>query len=238
VIDAPRTWRECFPALAGAAEAELVQILDAAPTVRLSPGEPVFAGGRACDHYLLVLDGDVRVQLIAENGREVTLYRVRRGDSCVLTTACLLGGDDYPADAVTESAVTAIALPRGAFDRALDVSPAFRRFVFRGLGARLSSMMRRMDEVTFGEIDTRLARALVDLAGERGAEQATALTHQMLAVELGTAREVVSLGTAREVVSRHLKRFESRGWVALGRGHIRILDPTALEDLCRAGAQD
>ena len=221
-------WRRCFGQLAAAAEPVLAEILDGARVVTLDAAHPVFAGGSPCESYLLVLDGAVRVQLLAANGREVTLYRVASGDSCVLTTSCLLGGDDYPADAVTETPVRALALPRADFERALDASRSFRRFVFEGLGERLSALMRRMDEVAFGDIDVRLAGVLLGhaAAGSGGSPVRLSVTHQALAAELGSAREVIS---------RHLKRFESHGWVALGRGTIEVLDREGLVRVARAG---
>jgi CRP/FNR family transcriptional regulator len=147
------------------------------------------------------------------------LYRVRAGDSCVLTTSCLLAHEPYPATAVTETEVTALTLNERAFQQALDASAQFRRFVFTNLSSRLAEVIRRMEEVAFGDIDQRLAAALLtrQAAGTLGNT-----THQALATELGTAREVVS---------RHLKRFEERRWVRLNRGAIELIDTAALAQL-------
>lgn len=209
-----------FPALQ--ADPALISILASAQVVDLPAHAQVFMPGSLCQNYLLVVQGSVRVQLLTENGREVVLYHVRDGDSCVLTTSCLLGATRYPAGGITETEVTAITLPAADFNRALAQSETFRRFVFGNLGRRLAEIIARMEQVAFAPVDGRLAMALLNLAHD---DTRLTLTHQELAVELGSAREVVS---------RHLKRFEDHGWVRLGRASIEVLDRAALQNLARA----
>lgn len=212
--------QESLPALAQ--DAELTAILARAHSLTLPAGQTVFQPGTVCQNYLLVARGQVRVQLLTAGGREVVLYHVGPGDSCVLTTSCLLGAAHYPAEGVTATEVTAFALSAADFQHGLDSSAAFRRFVFGNLGRRLSEVIARMEQVVFAPIDTRLAGSLLQLAGAGTQIEAT---HHTLAVELGTAREVVS---------RHLKRFEEHGWVRLGRGSIDLLDCAALQRLASA----
>ncbi|MGF1546510.1 MAG: Crp/Fnr family transcriptional regulator [Thiotrichales bacterium] len=209
-------WNQYFPQLATAPDPSLSALLAAAHRVELNAGQFVFHRGGACENYLLVLTGRVKVTLTAASGREVTLYHVESGQSCVLTTTCLIGAERYPAEGVTETAVTAFAITRPRFEQALDHSPPFRRFVFDNLGRRFAEVLTRMEQVHFGDIDSRLARALLAFSS---ATATLTVTHQQLANELGTAREVVS---------RHLKEFESRGWVRLLRNRIELLDPAAL----------
>jgi CRP/FNR family transcriptional regulator len=178
----------------------------------------VFHAGDACQAFLLLLDGEVRVQLTSEGGREVTLYRIGPGGSCILTTSCLLSHEHYPAEAIAESDVEAVAIPMNAFQEALETSQFFRQFVFDGFSSRLTNVIRKIEQIAFTGIDARLATLLLDL-DDRGVET---VTHQDLAVELGTAREVVS---------RHLKRFENAGWVRLGRGRITLTDREHLESM-------
>lgn len=212
-------WRKHFPELARSRDRQLHDLLDAAPVVRLAAGQFVFHAGSPCQNYLLVLEGSVRVQVVASSGREATLYRVGPGHSCVLTTSCLLGNEAYPAAAVTESPVAALALSGEKFQQALDRSHDFRSFAFSNLGHRLVDVIRKIEDVTFGLIDQRLARTL----NERSVKnRAVTATHEALALELGTAREVVS---------RHLKVFEEHGWVKLGRGKITVIDGKALSSL-------
>jgi CRP/FNR family transcriptional regulator len=137
----------------------------------------------------------------------------------VLTTAGLLSGGTYEAEARTEGEVEALALPAEVFHTLLDENASFRNFVFRGFSQRLADLLLLVEEVAFGKLDVRLAEWLVRFAP---AEGLLGVTHQALASELGTAREVVS---------RQLKEFERRGWVRLGRGHIEIVNQAALCDL-------
>lgn len=212
-------WRARFPELARSHDRSLHDVLDAASIVKLPANCFVFHAGAPCQNYLLVLEGSVRVQVVASSGREATLYRVGPGHSCVLTTSCLLGNEAYPAAAITESPVAALALSGATFRQALDRSHDFRSFAFANLGNRLVDVIRKIEDVTFGLIDQRLARTL----NERSVEtRAVTTTHEALALELGTAREVVS---------RHLKVFEEHGWVKLGRGKITVLDSKALRSL-------
>ena len=203
----------------------MAELLESARLVRLEPGQFAFRSGDHCNAYFILVDGSVRVQLLSAEGREITLYRVRPGGTCVLTTSCLLGRQDYPAEAIAETAVETIVIPADFFQSALDRIPAFREQVFSGFSGRLTNMIDRISELAFTPIDARLAGALLDMYRD-GDEH---VTHQQLAVELGTAREVVS---------RHLKRFETRGWLRLGRGRISITDAESLETVADAGLCD
>lgn len=221
-MNASSTLHDLLPELAQ--DAELAAILGRAHCIALPAGQRVFEPGAVCQNYLLVARGHVRVQLLTSSGREVVLYHVGPGDACVLTTSCLLGAARYPAEGISASEVTAFALSAADFHHGLDTSTVFRRFVFGNLGRRLSDVIARMEQVVFAPIDARLAGCLLQAAGIDGR---IAATHHELAVELGTAREVVS---------RHLKRFEEQGWVRLGRGRIELLDRAAL--LAQAAADD
>jgi len=208
------------PGLADADEAILDRLLERAQVVKLGHDRFVFHAGDLCQAFLILLDGEVRVQLTAANGREVTLYRIGPGGSCILTTSCLLSNEHYPAEAIAESDVEALAIPVSSFQSALESSQWFRRFVFDGFSSRLTSVIQKIEQIAFTGIDVRLAGVLLEL----DRKQVENITHQDIAVELGTAREVVS---------RHLKRFESEGWVQLGRGQVSIVDRPQIEALAR-----
>ncbi|ABC22046.1 Crp/Fnr family transcriptional regulator [Rhodospirillum rubrum] len=189
----------------------------AARSVQVPAGTILFRTGARCESYVLVVSGAIRVHRTSPGGREIVLYRVEGGQSCVLTTNCLIAARDYDAEGVAETDVEMIALPAPTFRRLLAASEAFRDFVFAAYASRLSDLLLLIEEVAFGRIDVRLAGWLA----ARG-DQPIAITHQDLAVELGTAREVIS---------RQLKDFERRGWVDLGRGIIAPRDPQALRHL-------
>ena len=212
-------WMSLFPALAELEDETALRLAEISQEVRLPARQAVFHVGDSCDNFLLVLDGRVRVQMVSESGREIVLYRVDTGETCVLTTACLLGHSAYSAEGITETDVHAIVVPAQAFRDLLGQSQVLRDFVFQSYGERLTNLMVLVEEVAFGRVDIRLARLLC----ERTAQEGTlATTHQELAVELGSAREVIS---------RQLKDFERRGLVKLSRGQIAIADGAALEAL-------
>lgn len=209
-------WTRSVPALSDLDGATRERLRAISRRAALPAGTKVFGEGNPCQSYLILLSGEVRVQKVAESGREIVLYRVQAGETCVVTTACLMTGVDYDAEGVAESDVTAQILPASGFRELLGRSEAFRDFVFRAYGTRISSLLMLIDEVAFGRMDRRLAACL--LARAKGGGVVTA-THQELAVELGSAREVVS---------RLLKDFERRGWVALSRGSVTLLQSDAL----------
>ncbi len=216
-LNAQKLWAENFPEFLRAGEAGINSLMTSANVVKLPAGQQVFYPGAICEKYLLVLEGSVKAQIISETGREMLLYRVRSGDSCVLTTSCLLSGDHYPAEGIAESEVLAFAISSHAFYRCIEVSAFFREFVFKKFSTRLSDVIALLEDVSFSAIDTRLSKAL--LAEE---SDVVSYTHQELAIKLGSAREVVS---------RHLKRFEAYGWVRLNRGTVTILNADALLNL-------
>lgn len=214
----PALWAQYFPHFAACEDSAVRGLMSAARAVQLPAGSTVFHPGGRCSNYLLVLEGTVRVQIVTASGREVLLYQVRPGNACILTTSCLLGGNDYPAEGIAETPTTALAVSAADFHEALNHSNFFRQFVFAGFASRLARVIARMDELLEGDIDRMLAKAL--LSG--GAAGPVRKTHQELAADIGSAREVVS---------RHLKRFEDHGWVRLGRGAVEIVAAARLQEL-------
>ncbi|HYD67184.1 Crp/Fnr family transcriptional regulator [Azospirillum sp.] len=213
-------WLGTFAALARLEPAALKLLQDSVVRADLPRGAVLFEPGALCRNYLMVLDGSARVQMVAENGREIILYRVARGGTCVLTTSCLMTEAPYNAEGVAETEVSALALPSGPFHQLLAQSDVFRRFVFTSFGTRITSLLTLLEEVAFGRVDLRLARFLLE---HRDARSELPMTHQALAVELGTAREVVS---------RQLKEFERQGFVTLNRGCIAVANADELARLC------
>jgi CRP/FNR family transcriptional regulator, anaerobic regulatory protein len=210
-------WTYKFPGL-GRLSPELLESLGRQSAIIALPvGSRIYGPGQSPENFLLLLDGTVRVQQVSESGHEIVLYRVTEGESCALTTACLMGYEDYLAEAVAETPVRAAAIPRATFDDLIARSPEFRRFVFTAFSSRITNLFRIIDDVAFSRMDLRLAAKLLELSRDGGA---VAATQQQMAAELGTAREVVS---------RMLSEFQRRGWVGLSRGSIAILDRKALE---------
>ena len=210
-------WLQSFPPLT-ALEPNARDILTKSARIVEAPvGTIGYREGGACGAYVMRLAGQSRVYKMSASGREILLYRVAAGETCVITTTCLLGNSDYPASTVVEEPIRDVIIPAAAFNQLMVDSAVFRRFVMTNYGALISDLIVLLDEVAFHSLDARLAKLLLDAKGET-----ISRTHQLIADELGTAREVVS---------RQLKRFEQKGWVALGRGHIELTNQAALEKL-------
>ncbi len=207
-----------FPPLAGLDPESAKAFQAAARSLAVPAGTVLFRDGSECLNYVLVLSGSIRVHKMSEGGREIVLYRVEHGQSCVLTTNCLIAHESYGAEGIAETPVDLVILPATTFRSLLGKSEGFRDFVFSAYAARISDLLMLIEEVAFGRIDVRLASWLAERAGP-GRIKAT---HQDIAMELGTAREVVS---------RQLKDFERRTWVSLARGSVEILDADALAKL-------
>ncbi|WP_116134269.1 Crp/Fnr family transcriptional regulator [Tropicimonas sp. IMCC34043] len=217
------TWLDQFDGLAGLAPQEHATLAARSQIIEAPAGAVLFGPGNSPENMLLLLSGIVRVQKISDSGREIVLYRVRAGESCVLTTACLLAHESYAAEGIAETEVRAAAIPRTVFDDLMGRSAAFRSFVFDAYSRRITDLFVVIEEVAFRRMDIRLAQKLLELA-QGGVIKAT---HQMMAAELGTAREVVS---------RQLAEFQRRGWVAQSRGTIAILDGAGLAALAATAA--
>lgn len=179
--------------------------------VRIPAGTDLFTEGDVCQTFLIVRSGQIKVSKLSENGREVLLYRVDPANLCVLTTSCLLAGSIYPAHGRTETDVEAITLSKTDFDRLIVESKEFREMVFGSFSRRFSAFVEKIDEIVFYGLKERLWLALETEAAQRG--PSIAKTHQQLAQDLGTEREVIS---------RLLKQFEREGRLSLAKGEITI----------------
>lgn len=187
--------------------------------VSFHEGDRVFGPGTVPENLLLLLDGTVLVRQTTADGREIVLFRVSGGDSCILTTACLLAYEDYAAEGRAETDVEAAAIPRAVFEELVSTSQDFRRFMFRAYSKRIADLFLTVEEIAFQRVDVRLAQRLLDL--DRG-DHVVKSTHAQLATELGTAREVIT---------RQLREFQRRAWVRVGRGSVELTDIDGLKRL-------
>lgn len=187
--------------------------------VSLPKGMRVFQSGDACDQFFYLLKGVVRVDLISLSGKAIMLYRVGSDQTCVLNTSCLLSGNDYCAEAHIEEDVEACIISHSEFEAKLNQSAEFRSLVFLSFSERLASMMSKIEEVAFVPIDTRLAARVLQL---QHGNSTIKITHDELATDLGTAREVIS---------RKLAQWEKLGMIERGRGSLTILNSEQLQYL-------
>ncbi len=203
---------DAFPLLKDSEPEVTEEIQKHAMIARIPKGEVVFFEGDECRNLALILSGSVRVYKTAENGREITLYRLGAGESCVLTASCIFAQNTFPAVAVTEEEVEAAVVPSHVFREWIDRYAIWRNYVFNLLAKRLSSVIMTLEEVVFLRMDIRIAEFLIKL-NDSGKDDVK-ITHQDIAMELGTSREVVS---------RILKNFESEQLISQKRGAISVL---------------
>lgn len=175
-------------------------------------GHDVFLEGDRVEAIALLISGGVRVYKIGETGREITLYRFGNGSSCVLTANAILSRNTFPAIATIEQDAEAVMIPADVFRDWVKKYDLWRDFVFDLLSQRLSTVMAVVDEVVFQRMDRRVAKFLIKKGQEANPIR---ITHQEIAAELGSSREVVS---------RLLEDFINEGSVQSGRGVIEILD--------------
>ena len=207
---------ELYPVLNELPSDLIDAVTDYGKEVQIPAGTVVFDKASPCNGFFLLLSGIVRVSILTQSGREILLYRLQPGQSCILTVSCLLARSYYPARGIAEEDITAIEISKDLFDRLMHGSSRFREFVFRVFSQRITQFVELLEEVAIRKLDQRLASILLT-KGDTIKE-----THQMLADELGSVREVVS---------RTLKSFEEMGILQLGRGKIHILNRSHLKEI-------
>ncbi|MBI5007294.1 MAG: Crp/Fnr family transcriptional regulator [Nitrosomonadales bacterium] len=203
-----------YPMLGKLPAAEIDGLLAQAMPLSLPAGAVVFDESQPCQGFPLILSGSLRVIKAAPSGRELQLYRVLPGESCILTSSCLLGNSRYQARGLAEQPLEMLLLPAPYFHVLLGKYDAFREYVFHLFSDRLTDLMHLVSAVAFQKLDQRLAALLITKPSPLHT------THQALADELGSAREMVS---------RLLKGFAEQGWVRLAREQIEVTDAKALQ---------
>ena len=205
-----------YPALASLAPDEIAAICKPDVTAVIAEGTELFAERHACRGFPLLIEGSIKVVKNTPAGREMLLYRVEPGGSCVITSSCLLGHTRYTARGIAETPLRMLMLPTALFEKLIAGNAAFRDFVFHLLAERIAELMLLVEEVAFHRLDQRLAKLLL------GKGEPIHATHQTLADELGSVREIVS---------RLLKGFAGQGLVTLGRERIELVDRDGLRQL-------
>jgi CRP/FNR family transcriptional regulator len=195
--------------------------LQALPPRDVPRGAVLFRAGDVAQGFVVVLTGRIDVFLTGPSGREILLYAVEPGQSCVQTTLGLMADELYSGEAHVAGDARVVLIPRALFTDLMDREPGFRAFVMQAFARRMADVTRLLEQVAFGRVEARLAAALLDLA-EDGTVQAT------------QGELAARIGSAREVVSRRLDAFHRQGWVDTDRGQVRLIDPGALRALVAA----
>ncbi len=218
--DSHQNWVDVFPDIAeldDVAGEEIRQSMS--ESIFLDQGTHVFQEGDPCHAFVLVITGRVRVYKMSHLKRELMLYRVSPGEPCVLTTACLLADRPYPASSITECRVEAVSISKQLFLKSMSNSSRFREIIFNGCGNQLLCLVNLVQGLAFNRVDERIAQYLIRVSeGKRKIN----ITHQEIAMEVGSVRAVVT---------RELDRFRDKGWIKVGRGNIEILDYNSLSEM-------
>ena len=201
-----------FPLFGKAGQDVQTELFEHAALVQIPAHQFICLEGNKCSGIPLVLEGRARVYKLSESGREITLYRVEPGDSCILTASCIMSGIEFPAFVATETDVEAIVVPPAVLHRWVNQYEVWSEFLWTMLASRFAEVIALVEEVAFQRVDKRTADYLVHAADADGIIKKT---HQDIAADIGTSREVIS---------RILKEFEHSGLVTLSRGEIRADD--------------
>lgn len=209
-----------FAALNKAARARL----DALKPMDVPAGATLFMPGEAVKGYVIVLSGRVEVNLLGPGGRDILLYEVAPGQSCIQSTLGLLGGSSYTAEAVAATDARLVLVPRIVFEALLNESGGFRKLVFSAFSGRMQSMMQLIEKMSFLRVEARLAGLIISRADASGS------------LAMTQANMARAIGSAREVISRRLEKLARAGLVRQERGAVHILDRRALEKLAKSPA--
>jgi CRP/FNR family transcriptional regulator len=195
---------------------ELEKILNQSELSSFEPKTLLFLEGDKCNHLPIVLKGGIRVFKISENERDITFYKIAKGESCILTSSCIINNHQFPALAETIEDTKILFVPSSLFLTLIDESKAWRNFVFNIYNKRIANVMLTLETSVFVSMEKRLAKYLTTIFYN---DYEIEVIHQDIAKELGTSREVIS---------RLLKRFEKMELIQLGRGKISLLNPSKL----------
>jgi CRP/FNR family transcriptional regulator len=210
-VEIRRQLLDAFPYFKRVGPALVEEILMLLRPFSFTEGQYIYHERDSCSGIAFVLDGEIRVYKAGPGAREVTLYTVGEGEICILNAACILSGSHYPADATCTSGGKAYVLPAAEFRRLVDKYPEMRQFVLAGLSSRLFGIVYLMEEVLFRRLDERLKSYLL----EKSESGIVSATHQNIANDLGTSREVIS---------RMLSDLERNGKISVSRSKIEIIN--------------
>ena len=205
-----------YPSLEALDVAEFAELCRPEAIISVPAGTQLFSERQPCAGFPLLLSGSIKVVKSAPTGRELLLYRVAPGGSCVISSSCLLGHTAYTAHGIAEVPVQMLVLPAVRFESLMATNASFRDFVFHLLADRMVELMQLIEAVAFQRLDQRLAKLLL------GKSEPIQITHQTLADELGSVREIIS---------RMLKAFSEQGLVVLGREQISVSDRAGLQQI-------
>jgi CRP/FNR family transcriptional regulator len=204
-----KTFIKLFPVLGGETHHLVNSIINHSSHKTFKAGDQFYTQGDECPGITFLISGEIRVFMVSQTGREITLYHILPGETCVLNASCIISKSNYMANAVAIEDGAMLYLSREMFHKLMTRSEKMQLFIFSFFSQRFSEIIELVEDVTFGKMDKRLADFLI----EKAENDELNITHQTIANELGSSREVIS---------RLLKDFERRGLIELGRHHILL----------------
>jgi CRP/FNR family transcriptional regulator len=192
--------------------------------VAVPEGMVVCREGQACSDLIVVISGVVRVYKPAEDGRSISLYHVSAGEACILTAGCILNQKLFPAIAETKTDVEGVAIPATLVKQWMDENEVWRNYIFSILNQRFADVIDLANSLAFEQLESRMITWILRNCSQNDLQEQTEIiaTHQEIAEELGTSREVVS---------RKLKSLENKQLISLSRGKLKVVDRQQLENL-------
>ena len=184
-------------------------------------GQVVHRHGDTCVGLIFVTKGRLAFSILSEEGREITVFRVEKGESCILSAACVLQSLDFESHITAEVASEIAILPAPILSQLMNRNHDVERLVYKQAVNQYSSVLRTMQQILFLSLEKRLANFLLEECRRRKSPSFSC-THEQIAR---------CIGSSREVVTRMLNQFAGRGIVSLGRGTVTVLNPEALEDV-------
>ena len=183
-------------------------------------GNTLLYPGAECDYLPFMITGNMKINRTSENGREVVLYHIKNGDSCILSALGILNKTIFPASAVIEKSGDILLVPAKLIRKYIDNYKGWRDFIFSLYNQRFTLVLELIDGILFKKLDVRLARYLIENMDNK--MMIYKKTHQDLADELASSREVIS---------RILKNFKDRSYISYQRNEITILNVNKLKNL-------
>ncbi|WP_455211665.1 Crp/Fnr family transcriptional regulator [Kaarinaea lacus] len=210
-------WMEEFPMLQNIDPVARDILTESSRVLTKPAGSVIFSEGQPCKFFVLVLKGSSRIHKKSEDGNEVVLYRIKAGEACGLSMSSILTGSPCQANASAETETVIVSIPKSNFKHAMAACDQFSRMVLESLEQNVNQIVSLVGDTIYGRLDKRLAHRLLAMHDEEGIIYAT---HDDIASELGSAREVIS---------RQLKEFEKQGYIRLFRGRIHVVNSGGLK---------
>ncbi len=210
---------QSLPFLEHLTDEERMRMEQCAYTRSCAKSSLIYSPEQECLGLVMVLSGEVRAVMLSQEGREIVLYRLKSGDTDVLSASCVVNQITFETQMISDTDCELLIIPAVCLSAFKENNIHVRCFIFEKLGERFSDVMHRMQEMLFTRIDSRLAQALLHRAEQTGKAE-IAVTHEQLAAEINSSREVVS---------RTLKSMEKQKLLRLGRGMVTVIDKTKLQ---------